>query len=46
MSSGSIAQSVSKADPHLSHISDSIGYYVAKEFPIVSREIVESRFVV
>jgi hypothetical protein len=23
-----------KADPHLSHLSDSIGYYIAKEFPL------------
>jgi hypothetical protein len=26
-----------KSDPHLSHLSDGIGYYVEKEFPIVSR---------
>jgi hypothetical protein len=26
-----------KADPHLSHLTDAVGYYVAKEFPIVSR---------
>jgi hypothetical protein len=32
-----------KADPHLSHLSDGVGYYCAKEFPIVSREIVEGR---
>lgn len=25
------------ADPHLSHLSDGIGYYAEKEFPIVSR---------
>jgi hypothetical protein len=32
-----------KADPHLSHLSDGVGYYCAKEFTIVSREIVEGR---
>jgi hypothetical protein len=26
-----------KADPHLSHLSDGIGYYIEKEFPIASR---------
>ena len=28
-----------KADPGLSHLSDAIGYYVAREFPLVVREI-------
>jgi hypothetical protein len=35
-----------KADPHLSHLLDGIGYYVVKEFPIVSREIVEGRMLI
>jgi hypothetical protein len=26
-----------KADPHLSHLTDGIGYYCAKEFPLISR---------
>jgi hypothetical protein len=28
-----------RADPALSHISDALGYYVAKEFPITSRDL-------
>ncbi len=28
-----------KADPDLSHLSDAIGYYIAREFPLVVREI-------
>jgi hypothetical protein len=35
-----------KADPHLSHLSDGVGYYCAKEFLIVSREITEGRMVI
>jgi hypothetical protein len=34
-----------KADPHLSHWTDSVGYYVAKEFPIIAREIIQGRMV-
>jgi hypothetical protein len=30
----------------LSHLLDGIGYYVAKEFPIVSREMTEGRMVI
>jgi hypothetical protein len=32
-----------KADPHLSHLTDGIGYLVFREFPIVSRVMVEGR---
>jgi hypothetical protein len=28
-----------KADPELSHLSDAIGYYIARQFPLVVREI-------
>ena len=28
-----------KADPDLSHLSDAIGYYIARRFPLVVREI-------
>lgn len=28
-----------KADPGLSHLSDAIGYYIARQFPLVVREI-------
>ena len=28
-----------KADPNLSHLSDAIGYYIARRFPLVVREI-------
>lgn len=34
-----------KSDPLLSHWADGIGYYVAAEFPIVERKIVEGRMV-
>jgi hypothetical protein len=32
-----------KADPLLSHWTDGIGYYCAKEFPIIARQIVEGK---
>lgn len=32
-----------KANPMLTHISDALGYYVAAEFPIVARQLVEGR---
>lgn len=32
-----------KTDPNLSHISDALGYYVAAEFPIGNRQLVEGR---
>ena len=28
-----------RADPDLSHLSDAIGYYIARQFPLVTREI-------
>jgi hypothetical protein len=41
--SGEIDKKSKKADKTLTHISDAIGYYVAKEFPVVkSFAIVES----
>lgn len=35
-----------KADPHLSHLADSIGYYVWKEFPVIQRKASFSGYVV
>jgi hypothetical protein len=32
-----------KSDPGLSHWTDSVGYYVAKEFPIIARVLGEGR---
>lgn len=34
-----------KADPKLSHLSDSLGYLVFREFPIVDRRMVEGRMI-
>jgi hypothetical protein len=32
-----------KSNPGLSHISDALGYYIAKEFPISNNKIVVGR---
>lgn len=36
---GGVGEIDKKADPVLSHLSDAIGYYIAREFPLVVREI-------
>jgi hypothetical protein len=35
-----------KADPHLTHWVDGLGYYISREFPIVAREMREGRMII
>ena len=38
---GSSGEIDKKADPNLTHISDALGYYIERRFPVVARDIKE-----